>query len=1159
MYLNTRKVNILENTIQNKFNLKNYINLLNEIFKGEIKFNSNLNFATNVYAQFRSTVDSYLNIGTYRDPEGNAMVLGVVKLRENPTVERARAMQRNFAKDYFIKLEWGRKAAMIAFYSEESLDWRLSFVKIDAEIENEKLIKKITPAKRFSFLVGKNEKNHTAKKQLWSILADEDKKPLISDVEQIFSIEKVTNEFYESYKQKYLDLKEKLEKQDSFNELADKLDFTSEQYSKKLMGQLVFLYFLQKKGWLGVRANPTRVKPVDANKYVSTNIEQEIFHKVYKLQNGEYIRNSNELLKLSDKDVKVLNNIFKNTEYSEKWGQGEINFIRRIFDVANETGKNFFKEYLEPLFYEALNDERGGNTYFREFNCLIPFLNGGLFKTIDSGYYWRENEFILENEFFSNNNICKNGDVGDGILDIFDRYAFTVNEAEPLETDVAVDPEMLGKVFENLLDIKDRKSKGAFYTPREIVHYMCQESLINYLKTGTDINYDDIEQFIRYGDIISDEDKSKNAQKTGEFLMPKSIRVNSKKIDELLKDVRIADPAVGSGAFPLGMINEIVRARSNLNSYIFGKEISLYGNEFSIPMERKPYQMKLDTIQNSIHAVDIEPSAVDIAKLRLWLSLIVDEENFREIRPLPDLDYNIMCGNSLIDEFEGIKLFDDKLLVKSIGNTKESYEQTVFLPADEHVQISLFGEKNAERILTEIYRLQKENFSYIDDERRRQLKKRIDEYELLFVKETLKENGQVGRIKEIEDMWEKNAKPYFLWKLYFSKVFIEKGGFDIVIGNPPYIDSENMVRNMPGLRKIYAKSYKSARGNWDIFVLFVERGINLLCKNGCISYIVPNKIIAAEYSKELRNIMKNHYMAEIRDYSNVLVFKEADVYPITFLMNKSRSERHIKMSVMKSLLDISWQNKISNDYFSKSDKWDIFFAQDARSFNIFDKVLRNEPLCKLAQVKGSATVSEAYIIKDLLVNEKEYDKKLYFKFINTGTIDPFKSLWGKKKTKYIKESYMYPLVTKESLMKLFIKRYDDANSKKIIIGGMTKELECYYDKGEYLAGKSTVIVNESMIDLKYLLGILNSNLISQFYKLYFNSLSLSGGYFRIGAPQIKQLPIAVGSKNQQIVVIDLVNKIIEKPDTADELRLLNNLVYQIYNLSEEEIKIIEEN
>jgi hypothetical protein len=213
-------------------------------------------------------------------------------------------------------------------------------------------------------------------------------------------------------------------------------------------------------------------------------------------------------------------------------------------------------------------------------------------------------------------------------------------------------------------------------------------------------------------------------------------------------------------------------------------------------------------------------------------------------------------------------------------------------------------------------------------------------------------------------------------------------------------------------------------------------------------------------------------------------------------------------------------------------------------------------------VKGAATVSEAYEIKNILNDINEYDSS-YFKFINTGTIDRYVSLWDSAKTQYIKQGYYRPVLKKQDLKGLYPKRYADATSEKIIIGGMTKNLECYYDNGEYLAGKSTVLVMNSSVDLKYLIGILNSRLMTMFYRTYFNSLSLAGGFLRIGAPQIKQLPIAIGNDTQIKAIVDLVSKVIDEKQTnpdADTSKLeeeIDSAIYEIYGLTQEEIKTIE--
>ena len=264
--------------------------------------------------------------------------------------------------------------------------------------------------------------------------------------------------------------------------------------------------------------------------------------------------------------------------------------------------------------------------------------------------------FSIPDEFFSNKN--EKGRDADGILDIFDRYNFTINEDEPTEREVAIDPEMLGKVFENLLDVSDRKSKGAFYTPREIVHYMCRETLISYLVEKSKISEEAIRNFIVYSDYLKDADvsnfvKSTELQISDEIFSPEKNINRLAELDNFLQNVKVADLAVGSGAFLLGMLNEITKAREVLTEYMnLGR---------SEKIERRLYDLKMETIKNSIFACDIEPSAVDIAKLRLWLSIVIedspnaDDKNFNP-NPLPNLDCNIICGNSLIDEFEGMQL-----------------------------------------------------------------------------------------------------------------------------------------------------------------------------------------------------------------------------------------------------------------------------------------------------------------------------------------------------------------------------------------------------------------------------------------------------------------------------------------------------------------------
>ncbi|MFP4461788.1 MAG: DNA methyltransferase, partial [Thermotogota bacterium] len=596
-------------------------NLLNEFETKEFNYSGNL-----IPEAFRDHISYFKRLGVYTDPEGERMDLLIVQTKSVSKLERTRTALRNFVVRHLKNRE--KFYALVAFYSKEDdgMEWRLSLVKIDIETERTekgkiKAKEEIVPAKRFSFLVGENENAHTAQKQLLPLLLNDHSNPLIikekdgdGSVEGAFSIEKVTDEFYEQYKELYL----KLTENTALTETLEKEGLDPVRFVKKLLGQIVFLYFLQKKGWLGV--------PKD-----------------------------------------------------QKMGAGPKNFLRKKFDEINENGGSYFNDFLRFLFYDALakehNDE--GIKYFnKNLGCKIPFLNGGLFEADYEN--WDTLDLNIDNLLFSNpNEKTKAGDRGTGILDVFDRYNFTIREDEPLEKEVAVDPEMLGKVFENLLDVTDRKSKGAFYTPREIVHYMCQESLIHYLdntvnhytesyqsidsdqtnlfggssdkkgnlkieienKGDIRVPKEDIERFIRHGHLVLEHEttvtgKGKETD-SYKYKLPESIRNNAEALDKALADIKICDPAIGSGAFPVGLLHEIVIARLVLNSFLQKDEYTAYN-------------LKRHAIQESIYGVDIDPSAIDIARLRLWLSMIVDEEDYETIDALPNLDYKIVCGNSLI-------------------------------------------------------------------------------------------------------------------------------------------------------------------------------------------------------------------------------------------------------------------------------------------------------------------------------------------------------------------------------------------------------------------------------------------------------------------------------------------------------------------------------
>ncbi|MDA8378822.1 MAG: transposase [Planctomycetia bacterium] len=421
---------LVRDTLTQLFDKGRFINFIGNLLN---HINTEKAFACNsqyVKDAFKPHVNRYERLATYIAPDERKVDILIVHLTRDEKLTRARTALRNFVADY-LKNRGQKDAALVAFVSPSESAWRFSYVKMEyatvekpsGDIDTEA---RLTPARRFSYLVGPEESCHTAQTRFLDLLQETQSNPELKDIEDAFSVEAVTKEFFLRYKELFLQTMDQLDALLASDKAIaaefGKRKISTADFAKKLLGQIVFLYFLQKKGWLGV--------PTDG-----------------------------------------------------QWGDGPHNFLRKLANGVYGQRANFFNDTLEPLFYDTLATDRGHEAFCGQFNCRIPFLNGGLFEPLN-GYDWRKTEILLPNRLFTNKEPVEEGITGTGILDVFDRYNFTVNEAEPLEKEVAIDPEMLGKVFENLLEVKERKSKGSYYTPREIVHYMCQESLINYLDTA---------------------------------------------------------------------------------------------------------------------------------------------------------------------------------------------------------------------------------------------------------------------------------------------------------------------------------------------------------------------------------------------------------------------------------------------------------------------------------------------------------------------------------------------------------------------------------------------------------------------------------------------------------------------------------------------------
>lgn len=916
------------------------------------------------------------------------------------SVANRRVGLRNLVKS-FINPTWGEfDAALVVFDSGDH--WRLSFI---CDIKGE-----ATSPKRYTYVFGSDDLLYRTPIERFNFL----KKKGISfeNVKTAFSVEALSNEFFDRYREQYADFiqyitgkrfvkvgskweEKRLSKPNAA--LMEAFDYNEKKirdYVKKMMGRITFLHFLQRKGWMC----------------------------------------------------------------------GDLNYMQNMFE--NSLYKNdYLDSVLEPLFFGILNTKPAEReNLFADYDWDksllnewkdIPYLNGGLFE--------RDKEDEPESRFPA--------DYFKRLFQFFSEYNFTIDENDPNDAEVGVDPEMLGKIFENLLE--DNKDKGAFYTPKEIVRYMCQESLIAYLETNTSIAKDKIRQF-----VLSPEEGVKD------------IPENKKpKLLTALENVKICDPAIGSGAFPMGLLNELLHCREVLSGDHYDRA-----------------EIKKSIIQNNIYGVDIEKGAVDIARLRFWLSIVVDEET---PSPLPNLDYKIMQGNSLIESFMGVDL------------SKLTYEKEY---KKDKGEISLFdNEKN--RLQKTVSHLLFSYYCCSDHDRKMTLQQEISDTINKQLEAQAYDSTILDKLKTINLAENSN---FFLWHTWFSDVFNrdDKEGFDIVIGNPPYVSAVNMART--GEEKLlYKQSYPEATGAYDMYVLFLLLGAKLSSNIYC--WIIPNKLLVADYAKKTLHKLKAECgLEKTIDVSVYDVFKNASVYPIIVLGNKVSHER------FNSYFLNNYTDLIDNRLNKK---------ESVEESNKVRLSLLGLKVC------SGATGFEAQKIKE---NVCEIDNNHTIPFTVSGNIDRY--VFNNTNVRYMKDKYSRAFIYLDS--NITESKQEMWKNPKIIIAGMTKKIEaCYVDTPLAIGVGVYAIYDFAGYNPFYILGILNSKSTTDFLTAEFSDKHLAGGYLAINKSTIEQFlfPQNVPSNVQQRIAdiaksIHLAKKENPKSDTATLENQIDSIVSHLHSI-----------
>ena len=728
-----------------------------------------------------------------------------------------------------LKSKSGSAGAFMVFRYEDSRrhEWRFSFCYKAHEDE------KSTDAKRFTFLFGPNHSCRTAAENFLNLFQRnaEGQRVKVEDIQKAFSVEALSKEFFDKYREHYARFvlhatgKRYVKQANKWEERTEHAPdeaimqaFGGDEkrvrdYVKKLLGRIVFLHFLQKKGWMGV-------------------------------PNGG------------------------------RWGEGKFRFMYKLFEEATaEQQADFVHEVLEHLFFHALNTDRKADNDLYDTRVFgekvrVPYLNGGLFEEDDADRCFKAcTDARFPAELFRE------------LFAFFEQYNFTIDENDPDDAQVGVDPEMLGRIFESLLE--DNKEKGAFYTPKEIVQYMCRRSLTAYLQADVpdERMRKKIDEFVRTKDYDC-----------LRLYLPLSRR---EQVAERLRTVKICDPAIGSGAFPMGLLRELYLCRIALE------------DEVKEDPSKSHAEIKKEILQQNIYGVDLDRGAVDIARLRFWLSLVVDEEL---PQPLPNLDYKIMQGNSLLERYKDVdlstlmppqeiagdrilSLFDEQVDLRS---QKLSEAKRRFYSATSH--------EEKEHLRSEIHRIIQERFDGVD--------------------------GQNIDLSGVNVFANPN---FFLWHTWFSEVFSRptKEGFDIVIGNPPYISLQNEGGSVG---KPYEKAdFSSFDRRGDIYCLFYEKGMQLLSPGGTLCFITSNKWMRAAYGEKLRGFLAEHTNpCLLIDFSGNKIFENATVDVNILLLEKAANAGQTEAVTLGKDFRLSAENlslyvhqHATRTAFSSSESWVI--------------------------------------------------------------------------------------------------------------------------------------------------------------------------------------------------------------------------------------------